>query len=223
MSEAAANSALDAAPAAAAERTTRRGRHGIDKRTQLLNAASKLFLKHGYEGSSINALARSSGISKESIYRYFDSKQALFEAVIDKELEAHGKALSALSVMQEGDAASLAQLQIAAEDILTVMTSDRTLALRRLMFQAATKSPEIGAHYHRIGPAGAYQQFEAFFERLRTPPEYSPGVLSRTFIALLLHEVMLGRACRVIPPLRKEEIEQRAKETVEMFALRFLQ
>ena len=42
--------------------------------------------QHGYQGASINAMARSSGISKESIYRYFSSKKQLFEAVIGREL-----------------------------------------------------------------------------------------------------------------------------------------
>src|SRR5262245_41048468 len=53
---------------------------------EVLEVATAYFLKHGYQGASINAMARSSGISKESIYRYFSSKKQLFEAVIAREL-----------------------------------------------------------------------------------------------------------------------------------------
>ncbi len=50
------------------------------KEQEVLDVATEYFLQHGYRGASINAMARSSGISKESIYRYFSSKQQLFEA-----------------------------------------------------------------------------------------------------------------------------------------------
>ena len=41
------------------------------KEQEVLDVATAYFLEHGYQGASINAMARSSGISKESIYRYF--------------------------------------------------------------------------------------------------------------------------------------------------------
>ena len=56
------------------------------KEQEVLDVAAAYFLEHGYQGASINAMARSSGISKESIYRYFSSKKQLFEAVIGREL-----------------------------------------------------------------------------------------------------------------------------------------
>ena len=39
------------------------------KEQEVLDVATDYFLAHGYQGASINAMARSSGISKESIYR----------------------------------------------------------------------------------------------------------------------------------------------------------
>ena len=61
---------------------TKSGR--VDKKTQNTEVASKRFLAHGYAGTSISAMARESGISKESIYRYFASKETLLKAVIEK-------------------------------------------------------------------------------------------------------------------------------------------
>src|SRR5690606_10698485 len=45
------------------------------KEQEVLDVATEYFLKHGYQGASINEMARQSGISKESIYRYFSSKK----------------------------------------------------------------------------------------------------------------------------------------------------
>ena len=68
------------------------------KEQEVLDVATEYFLQHGYRGASINAMARSSGISKESIYRYFSSKQQLFEAVIGRELIEYRRSLRGLDV-----------------------------------------------------------------------------------------------------------------------------
>src|SRR5688572_11569869 len=68
------------------------------KEQEVLDVATEYFLQHGYRGASINAMARSSGISKESIYRYFSSKQQLFEAVIGRELIEYRRSLHHLDV-----------------------------------------------------------------------------------------------------------------------------
>src|SRR5215475_3096592 len=67
------------------------------KEQEVLDVATQYFLEHGYQGASINAMARSSGISKESIYRYFSSKKQLFEAVICRELAEYQSSVRRLS------------------------------------------------------------------------------------------------------------------------------
>ena len=61
------------------------------KREAILEIASELFLSLGYKGASVNEMSRRSGISKETFYRYFKSKQELFVAVLDKELQNCGR------------------------------------------------------------------------------------------------------------------------------------
>ena len=78
--------AADAASRPRASRSTEAAQKPKAKEQEVLDVATEYFLKHGYQGASINAMARSSGISKESIYRYFSSKKQLFEAVIGREL-----------------------------------------------------------------------------------------------------------------------------------------
>lgn len=48
----------------------------------LLAAARQAFMKQGYQHVSVDGLARASGVSKETIYRYFSDKQALFRAAM---------------------------------------------------------------------------------------------------------------------------------------------
>ena len=57
-----------------------RGRARLNK---ILDAATDLFLKVGYEQTSIDAILLQSGGSKSTLYAYFPTKQDLFRSVID--------------------------------------------------------------------------------------------------------------------------------------------
>src|SRR5262245_45805114 len=81
--------AADAHMATKTKKRAAKTGEGSGKRDEVLKIACEYFLSHGYHGASINAMARDSGISKESIYRYFDGKEELFKAVIGHELELY--------------------------------------------------------------------------------------------------------------------------------------
>src|SRR4051794_40269549 len=70
--------ALDIAPVEA---------RGVDsaKRRQILEGARQVFLGHGFDGASMGEIAKAACVSKGTLYVYFDSKEALFEALIIEE------------------------------------------------------------------------------------------------------------------------------------------
>ena len=53
---------------------------------QLLNAGATLFARHGYSGTTMDAIGRESGVNKERVYSYFGSKSSFFTAVLDDQL-----------------------------------------------------------------------------------------------------------------------------------------
>lgn len=187
-----------------------------DKRQQILDVASSHFLDGGFDGASINAMARESGISKESFYRYFESKEHLLMAVIDQELEQYKSQVTRLS--EDWDATRLrASLVNMAETLLSLLMTDRQQAVRRLIFSQTRRSPEIGRHYYEIGPKLAYKILESFFESLDDKPDFPPALLSRSFVALVLHELMLQRNCGVRKNPSDEEISRLSGPIVDEF------
>jgi AcrR family transcriptional regulator len=68
--------------------TRRRGRprkaEAGDTRAELTRAALDLFAAHGYEGTSVRAIARAVGLSESVLYAHFASKRAIFEAVLEE-------------------------------------------------------------------------------------------------------------------------------------------
>jgi AcrR family transcriptional regulator len=188
----------------------------MSKQQQILDVASTYFQTFGYNGSSISAMARESGISKESIYRYFKSKNALFLAVIDQELTQYKKKLTHL-VANSVSATLHESLVNIAGTLLSLLMNDRQQAVRRLVFNEVRRSPEIGRYYYEIGPALAYENLEKFFSSVREKSEFSPGNLSRYFMALVLHELMLERSCGVRANPTPDEINEIVGPIVDNF------
>jgi AcrR family transcriptional regulator len=57
------------------------------RRPELLDAALRLFLEHGYDGTSMQALADEAGVTKPVVYAAFDSKDDLFRSLLAREEE----------------------------------------------------------------------------------------------------------------------------------------
>jgi AcrR family transcriptional regulator len=68
---------------AVASTRSRRPTGGSERIDHLLAAARAEFLTHGYQHLSVDSLSRACGVSKETIYRYFPDKAALFRAAVE--------------------------------------------------------------------------------------------------------------------------------------------
>ena len=197
-------------------RFSRRKRSVRDKREEILDVAANFFLTHGYAGSSVSAMARHSGISKESFYRYFKGKEDLFMSVAEEELQDYRDRLTQLTEHWDREDLRASLLKFAST-LLSVLLADRTLALRRLVFNETQRVPEIGRRYFSMGPLLAYQSLERCFALHRADSRFEPRVLSRTFMALVLHELMLERNCGLREKLSAAEIASLTPPIVDQF------
>lgn len=71
-------------PSADSVTAVRRNAQGVRAREEILDAASRVMSEHGYEGASISAIIKESGLQKSSIYWQFDSKAAIAAAVMER-------------------------------------------------------------------------------------------------------------------------------------------
>lgn len=54
------------------------------RRTQILEAALRVWVRHGFDGSSVEAIAREAGLAKGTLYLYFPTKDAILEAIVSR-------------------------------------------------------------------------------------------------------------------------------------------
>lgn len=66
-----------------------------ETRAKILDAAIKLFSTRGYNAASVDDICKEAGISKGAFYHHFESKQALFLALLDGWLQAIDNAIDA--------------------------------------------------------------------------------------------------------------------------------
>ena len=72
-----------------------------ERRAELLDAARSLFFERGYEGTSVNAIIERIGVSKGAFYHYFDSKEDLLDALVER-LTDEAVALTQPIIEQDG-------------------------------------------------------------------------------------------------------------------------
>jgi AcrR family transcriptional regulator len=61
------------------------------KRHQIMDGARRVFMDLGFDGASMNEIARAAGVSKGTLYVYFADKNRLFEAIVERESLDQGK------------------------------------------------------------------------------------------------------------------------------------
>lgn len=77
---------------------------GPEKRRPLvLDAALRLFVEHGYPGTSMDAIAEAAGVSKPVVYDCYASKEELFRALLEREEK---RLLESVAATMPGDLAS---------------------------------------------------------------------------------------------------------------------
>jgi TetR/AcrR family acrAB operon transcriptional repressor len=62
-----------------------------ERERNLLDAAARLFMLYGFDKASVADVAAEAGVSKGAVYLHFDSKDALFEALILREMQAYAR------------------------------------------------------------------------------------------------------------------------------------
>lgn len=74
----------------------------LERRREILHAAAQIFADRGYAAADVAQIARLLGLTKASIYHYFESKEKLFFATVDAKLGELAEQMAALAEKVEG-------------------------------------------------------------------------------------------------------------------------
>ena len=131
------------------------------KRRQIMEGARAVFLAQGFDGASMGEIARQAGVSKGTLYVYFDSKEALFEAIAEEECQAQAEQVFALDSNDHDVEGVLRRLGCAYVRFLCRPGGQSPL---RTVVSISERMPEIGKQFYEAGPATGIARLGRYLE-----------------------------------------------------------
>lgn len=185
------------------------------KKDQIRVAAAELFLAKGFAGTSMDAVTSTAGISKETLYRYYDTKAALFADVLrqliaEPVLNDPGRSRPPL-VSTTNDLEKV--LISATERYLERVLETKQLALLRVVIAEGSNFPELVEAFRNTLPAtgGALivQALEAGRDAGLVADWFDVRTAARAFAGLLM--MFIFRDGILLPEPRRPERRQVAQ------------
>src|SRR6266568_8085011 len=183
---------------------------------RILDAATHLFMSHGYGATSIEAVARRARVSKRTFYHRFDDKPALFVAVVHRIID--GLRPPADLPLLEGDLEEI--LQRLAGLILRAALSPQAIALHRMIVAESARFPKLAAIVTERGVTEEAIRFMAGVldreARAGNLALDNPTFAARQFLYMII-ALPQRRAMGFGAPMTSAEIDAWARDVVNLF------
>ncbi len=134
----------------------RRGR----KFDQVLEGARAVFMADGFEGASVDDIAKKAEVSKATLYSYFPDKRLLFMEVANQECARQSQSAIDNIDMSAQPRDVLAQ---AGRHFVRFITSKFGQQVFRICVAESDRFPEIGRAFYQSGPARMRAEMAAYF------------------------------------------------------------
>ena len=132
------------------------------KYDQVLEGARQIFLSDGFEGASVDDIARASNVSKATLYSYFPDKRFLFMQVAKTECQRQADLAIATIDM---DAPIQLVLHDIASELVEFITSKFGKQIFRICVGESDRFPELGREFYDSGPMLIRSKLIDFFEK----------------------------------------------------------
>ena len=116
------------------------------KRKQILAAARQMFLSRGYAGTSMDSITLEAGISKQTLYRYYDTKERLFADLLSeviRELTEEEQSQPASLPVPENREQLYRILLTMADMISRKLNDPQYISILRIIFSEGPRFPEL--------------------------------------------------------------------------------
>jgi len=180
------------------------------KRDAILRGAKAVFLKHGFECTSMDVVALRAGVSKMTVYRHFGSKEALFAGVITDLCER----------IVDGDLRQIfelpprAALMTFARKMMAIVFAHETVELHRIVIAESRRFPKLGRLFYQSGPEACIASLATYFDRHVSDARFNvrnPRRAAEEFLELLRGYAHL----RVLLGLERAPLRAEMEERIE--------
>jgi TetR/AcrR family transcriptional regulator, mexJK operon transcriptional repressor len=207
---------LETSAAAQTDRSERR-------RQAIVQAATEVFVRHGYRGATTEEVAARAAVSKQTVYKHFTDKEHLFaEVILDTTVQVSEALSSAVAGILEDAEDVRTALREVAGGFLRGLLQPEVLRLRRLVIAEADRFPEVGRAWFDRGFDRALvilgDAMRQLAERGLLHNLSNPTLAAYQFAGLVMYQPMnqvMFAGTDALPPADK--LDRIADAAVEMF------
>ena len=195
----------------------RRGR----KYDQVLDGARRIFLRDGFDGASVDDIAREAGVSKATLYSYFPDKRLLFTEICNSECR---RQTAAAEAEMDYTAPVEGLLAFAAERIAGFLMSDFGRNMFRLVVAESSRFPEIGRAFYKNGPGLIHDRLVHHMRHMADKGllriddfDLAAAQFAQLCKAHIHEKLIFGMADEITP----EDVQRTVTGAVELFLARY--
>ena len=194
---------------------------GEKRRMELARVAERLFLKHGFAETTMQMIASEAEASKETLYRHFSSKEALFAELISAKAADIAGPQSALA----RDAAPATALFELGMNLMRIMAKDGAASLFNIVVADAHRAPDLAAIFYDLGPGATLKRLTNYLRSATQRGQLccaDPHRAAKLFLgAVVAHHHLHSLIGQPPAPISASEMRNHVQAAVEMFLSHF--
>lgn len=195
--------------------------HRGRKYDQVMAGARQVFMADGFEGASVDEIARVAGVSKATMYKYFPDKRMLFIEVANNECQRQ-----AGSWMDNIDKSAPPRevLGQTGRHFLSFVTGKFGLQIFRICIAESDRFPELGRRFFESGPAVMRAEMAAYFDEACARGELAIDdyiLAADQFGELCKADLWMRLIFGVIKEVHTSEIDRVVDGAVDTFLARY--
>lgn len=188
---------------------------------QVLEGARTVFMADGYDGASVDDIAKAAGVSKATLYSYFPDKSLLFLEVAKSECLRQSKEIVDRIDMDRSPREVLGE---GGRQFLRFVTSDFGQQMFRICVAEKARFPEIGREFFRSGPQNMQSHLVGYFELAIARGELrieDPYLAAFQFGELCKADVWMRLTFNMIETISDAEVDRVVDSAVDLFLARY--
>jgi TetR/AcrR family transcriptional repressor of mexJK operon len=187
------------------------------KRAAILEAAQRLFMRNGYDGSSMDAIAAEAGVSKLTVYSHFTDKETLFSCAVKSRCQQQVPEL--LFELAEGVPIEQVLLNIG-RNFHQLINSDESIELHRVLISHGAKDGKLSQMFFDAGPQRLINEMEQLLSKANAAGLLhiaKPLCAADQFFSLIKGSCNFMLLIGCAKPQTDSEIDTHVRDAVELF------
>src|SRR5215831_11444681 len=162
-----------------------------DRRRQILDIASGIFARKGYQGATTREIAEEAGVNEALLFRHFPSKESLYWTMLEELCLAKGGHDRMKRILEEGES-DQEIFQAIAREILERTARDRELT--RLLWFTALENHQLSVRFFKTFVAEYYEALAGYIRtRIRQGAfrRVDPLLAARGFLGMVVYHFLV--------------------------------